>query len=475
MPAAPTELPAASSPPSRPSDGPVRPRPLPRAGGGRFFIGHAPEAIEDPLGLYERAWREQGDAVEFRALGGIFRWAVLVHPDAVAHVLGTHHERYPKPPFFVKAVGPLFGRGLFLSDGGRWRRQRRLAAPAFSRDRLEGLIPTMAAAIEAELDRFPAGDGAVDVQERINRVALRLAARAFFGVDLEADAESFAGALADSFAFLRYRLDSPMPAPLFLPTSRNRAFRRSKATLERIIGSVIARRRAGEVPEGGDLLGMLLAASDEDTSVYTPAELIDEVAGFLIAGHDTTAAALTWTLELLSRHPDVLAELEEEVDAVLGERPATAADVPRLGLARRCFDEALRLYPPAWGQPRQAAVDDVIGGHLIPKGTIVTLAQWVTHRHPDFWDEPDRFDPSRFEPAAVAARHRFAYFPFGGGPRVCIGRQLALVEGTLALALMVRRFHLERPDGTPPAIPDPTFTLKPKGAVPLILVPRGRP
>ena len=237
-----------------------------------------------------------------------------------------------------------------------------------------------------------------------------------------------------------------------------------------VLGLIAARRQAASRPD--DLLSLLLAAQDEETGVgMTDEQVKDEALTLLTAGHETVGAALSWTWYLLGQHPQVQEDLYDEVRGKLGGRSPTLDDLPDLPLTRAVFEEALRLYPPAWGQPREAIQPDEINGFPIPAKAIVTVSQWITHRHPDFWDEPEQFKPERFLPGQAASRHKFAYFPFGGGPRVCIGNTFALMEGPLVLATIVQRFRVELVPGQT-VVPDPTFTLRPKYGVKVLLWPR---
>jgi cytochrome P450 len=230
-----------------------------------------------------------------------------------------------------------------------------------------------------------------------------------------------------------------------------------------VYGLIRERRRTGV--DAGDLLSTLLHARDEETGeAMSDRELRDEVMTLLLAGHETTAAALAWAWSLLARNPEAADRLRDEAAGVLGDRPPTSEDLARLTYARMVFDETLRLYPPAWGQPREAIDDDEIGGYFIPRGTVVGPSQWVTHRRPDLWDDPDRFDPERFSPGRSEGRHRFAYYPFGGGGRACIGAPLATAEAQVALACLGRRFSFSLAPGHP-VEPDPTFVLRPKHAL----------
>ncbi len=266
-------------------------------------------------------------------------------------------------------------------------------------------------------------------------------------------------------------MGSPPLVPAWLPTPRNLAFARAKRLLDRVVlGLIAARRQTASRPD--DLLTLLLAAQDEETGVgMTDRQVKDEAVTLLTAGHETAGAALSWSWYLLGQHPRVQDDLHDEARGKLGGRSPTLEDLPDLPLAKAVFEEALRLYPPAWGQPREAIRPDEVNGFPIPARGIVTVCQYVTHRHPDFWDEPERFNPGRFLPGRGGARHKFAYFPFGGGPRVCIGNAFALLEGPLVLATVAQRFRVELVPGQA-VVPDPTFTLRPRDGVKVLLRPR---
>lgn len=440
---------------------------------GHAVWGHVRELGADPLGLYEQVQREHGDVARVRLLGGLFHVFVLASPDAIERVLSANHANYVKPPMFLSAVEPVFTGGVFSAEGAAWKRKRRLLGPAFHPDRLQAMAPTIVAAAEDQLAAWDAADLSqpVDLLEALNDLTLGVAARIFFGVDLDDDGPAFGQALRVAFDCLGARLANGFSPPLWIPTPGNRRLRRARDTLRAIVRRLIAARAAAQpTAEAHDMLGRLLAARDDDGQGLAEHELIGEVITLLIAGHDTTAAALAWTLDLLGRHPAVRDAVHDEVDGVLGGRSPTAADLPRLPLVRMAFDEALRLYPPAWGQPRQAVADDVVDGFRLPAGAMAVTSQWLVHRHPDHWDDPLRFDPERFSPARAAGRHRFAYVPFGGGPRLCIGKQLALLEAPLLLAALLDRYRFEPLDPAPR--PDPTFTLRPRDGLRARLVRR---
>ncbi|MEZ6187314.1 MAG: cytochrome P450 [Planctomycetota bacterium] len=422
----------------------------------------------DPLGLYERLQREHGDVVAIKLLGGLLRMVVVASPEGVEQILSRNHANYVKPGFFLSIVRPVFGAGVFTSEGEVWKRKRKLLAPAFHPERLTGMAPAIVAAASEHAEgwaRTPR-DAPRNLLEELTELTLRVASRVFFGADLEQHAGAFGEALREAFACLGARLAGGVQPPLWVPTRGNRRLRRARNTLRRLMREVLAARRADGAPRD-DLLGRLLQPGDEGLG---DDELVDEMVTLLIAGHDTSAAALAWTLYLLATNPAARDEVQAEVDAVARDRPPTAADLPALRLTRQAFEEALRLYPPAWGQPRQSLAEDAVGGFRLPARSLITTSQWLVQRHPAHWPDPLRFDPHRFDPEQVATRHRFAYVPFGGGPRLCIGRQLALLEAPLILATLLGRFDFAHVGDAP--VPDPTFTLRPRDPLRMTVTPR---
>jgi len=418
----------------------------------------------DPLGYVTELFREHGDVVCL-GMGPIDAW-MLNHPDAVKHVLLDNNQNYTKGPL-IGRVKALLGEGLFTSEGDFWRRQRRLAQPAFHRERIAGFAQTMIRCATERLDRWtPAVERGepIDVGGEMNALALTIVGETLFGRDLSGEAAPAGRALAVGLRVLAHRAMSYVALPMWVPTPTHRAFREAAATLDTLVYDIIdARRNADDT--GSDLLGMLMAARDEDTGErMSRTQLRDEVMTFLLAGHETTAVALAWTWYLLARNPDVAERARAEVVAALGDRAPTLADLPQIPLARMVVEEAMRLYPPVWGIGRETIAADRIGDWTIPPRTLVNLSPWVTHRHPAFWEDPDRFDPERFRPGVERTRPRFAYFPFSGGPRLCIGEQFALMEMQLVVALVLQRWRLTLLEDRT-IEPEPTLTLRPRGGL----------
>jgi cytochrome P450 len=312
----------------------------------------------------------------------------------------------------------------------------------------------------------------IDIADAMMKVGMRIASTTLFSADISGDADAIGKAYRAAFAHISNRLNSLQLVPKWLPTKSNRVFSRAKRVLDGAVMDLIAaRRKSPKKPQ--DLLTMLLSAHDEKTGEgMLPRQLMDEVLTLLTAGHENVGAALSWTWYLLGQHPDVQENVYDEIHGRLQGRNPTMEDLSDLPLVKAVFEEALRLYPPGWGELRETISPDDVNGFAIPGKAIIILCQWVTHRHPDFWDEPERFKPERFLPPASANRHRFAYFPFGGGPRICIGMQFALIEGPLVLATILQRFRVELVSDRP-AVPDATFTLRPKDGLKVLLHPRG--
>jgi cytochrome P450 len=299
----------------------------------------------------------------------------------------------------------------------------------------------------------------------MSRVALAIAGRTLFSRDVSHEADAVGKALAELGRYLEHRFHHPLtPLPAWVPTARNRRFRETARTLNGIVAELIRERRR-EGRDHGDLLSMLMQARDEETgAAMTDDQLRSEVLTFFLAGHETTATALTWTWYLLASHPAIRQRVRAEVETVLGGRVPGVDDVPQLALTRMAIEEALRLYPPIWALPRQAVADDEIGGYRIPARSTVVLCSFLTHRHPGVWDRPDEFDPERFTPERVAQRPKYACFPFLAGPHQCIGNEFAMLEMRLIVAQVLQKFDLELVDG-PPIVPRASLSLRPSGPV----------
>jgi cytochrome P450 len=361
----------------------------------------------------------------------------------------------------------LLGEGLLTSEGEFHLRQRRLAQPAFHRQRIAAYAATMVEYSDRACDRWQAGETR-DVAREMMRLTLAIAGKTLFDADVESEADEIGEALTTTFALFN-RLTLPFAQLLErLPLPATRRFQKARERLDATIYRIIDERRAsGE--DRGDLLSMLIAARDEegDGSGMTDEQLRDEAMTIFLAGHETTANALTWTWYLLSQHPDIEARFHAEVDEVLKGGLPAAEDFPRLRYTEMVFAEAMRLYPPAWIIGRRALGDYRIDGYTIPARSILLMSQYVTHHDARFFPNPFRFDPERWAPEARESRPKFSYFPFGGGPRLCIGESFAWMEGALVLATIARRFRMRLAPGHPVEM-QPLVTLRPKHGMRMI-------
>ncbi|MBV8774571.1 MAG: cytochrome P450 [Deltaproteobacteria bacterium] len=418
--------------------------------------------MRNPLPFIEKLFRDFGDIVHLRIMN--LRVCVVAHPEGIKHVLQDNHRNYHKS-FDYKILARLLGQGLVTSEGALWLRQRRLMQPMFHRQKVAGFGKLMAECTIAMLDgwRGRGERGEVfDVAPEMMRLTLQIVGRALLSMDLTAQADDIGRNMTiANERFGNMGLSAFVP---WLPTPGNARFRRAAAVLRKIVLDIITeRRRDGR--DYGDLLSMLLAVRDEETGQGMKDEqLRDEVLTLILAGHETTATALSWTWYLLSQNPEAERKLHTEVDKVLGGRAAAVADLPNLNYTGMVIDEAMRLYPPVWAVGRAAIADDEIMGYRVRTGCNVLLSQWLAHRHPRFWDNPDSFKPERFSEEVNEARPRYAFFPFGGGPRMCIGNLFALTEAQIVLATIAQTYRLHVPKEHPMEL-QPLVTLRPRHGV----------
>ncbi len=434
-------------------------RAIPPGPPGTLFAGNLREFRQDMLGFYLRMSREYGNLSSLRI--GPRRIYLVNHPELIEEVL-VHQARNYRKHYAIRMNRLLLGNGLLASEGAFWLRQRRLAQPAFGRDRVAAYGPIMVDFAGRMLAGWRPGT-VRDVHADMTQLTLEIIAKTLFDADVHGEARAAGAALAAAQESFIDRFQSLIALPEWVPSPGNLRLRRAVRRLDEIVFGFIRQRRQSK-EQKNDLLSLLIRARDEDGSQMTDSQLRDEAMTLFLAGHDTTALTLSWAWYLLAQHPAIDARLFEEVRDVLGSRPPTVADLPRLRYTEYVIKEAMRLYPPAYAIGREALVETELGGYSIPRGQTVLLCQWVTHRDPRFWDDPEKFDPDRWTSPQVARMPKFAYFPFGGGPRVCIGNQFASIEAMLLLATVVRRFRLERADSEP-VKPDPSLTLRPSRGI----------
>ena len=393
------------------------------------------------------------------------------HPDLIRDVLVTNHRHFHKGRGLERAK-MLLGSGLLTSEGEFHLRQRRLVQPAFHRQRVAAYGATMASYAAARRDRWQSG-ATIDAHQEMMALTLAIVGKTLFDADIEHEAQEIGAALATTFESFNFGFFLPFGELLErLPLPATRRFRKARARLDATIYRMIDERRR-RPEDRGDLLSMLLLAEDTegDGNGMTNVQLRDEAMTIFLAGHETTANALTWTWYLLSQHPTAEAQLHAEVDRALGGRLPTADDLPSLPFTRKVLAESMRLYPPAWIVGRRALEPFQANGFRIPARSIVLVSQYVTHRDPRWFPDPGRFDPERFSAEQQAGRPKFAYFPFGGGPRVCIGEQFAWMEGILVLATIAQRWRLRLVADHPVAL-QPIITLRPKFGMRMAVEPR---
>jgi len=431
-----------------------------------------PAVRRNPTAVFMDAARRYGEVVYFKI--GPRRGYLVTNPADIRHVLQDNARNYHKSPLYDK-LRVLLGNGLLTSEGDFWLRQRRIAQPAFHRQRIAALAGVMADAARGAAGHWEAIAAAgrpVDVDEEMMRLTRTVVLRTLLGADLG----PFSDRVDEAWKVLNEHIgDSFWSLGLtdWLPSARNRRFRAARAVLRGAVEHVIAERRR-HPSDSADLLSMLMAARDEETGEgMTDEQLRVEVTTFLLAGQETTSLALTWIWYLLSQNAAAQRRLESELDAALGGRPPDYADLVHLPYTRMVIDEAMRLYPPAWGFSREALGDDAVGGFRVPRGWLVFVIPYVLHRLPAFWENPDAFDPERFTPERIATRPKFVYLPFGAGPRQCIGNQFALIEAHLVLATLAQRYRLQLVPGHR-VDPWPLITLRPRFGMPMTVVRRSR-
>ena len=430
--------------------------------GGRV-MGNMKEFNRDSLAFVERCAREFGDVVLTRFL--YVPAYFIFNPEHIEYVLASGSKNFVKAmslrsPFFLRLVG----NGLVTSEGDFWRRQRRLAQPAFHRERVNAYGETMVAFAERMMARWREGQ-TLDAHEAMMMLTQAIVASTLFSADVSGEADEIGAALSfivrpfSSQATLRWILDNRLPTPAHL------RFNAAVRKIDRFIYRIIAERRAsGE--DTGDLLSMLLRAQDDDGTQMTDRQLRDELMTLFLAGHETTALALTWAWVLLSQNAEAEKRLHEELDEVLGGRTPTVEDLPGLRYCEWVVKESMRLYPPAYAVGREAVRDCEIGGFRVPAGMQIFAFQWVVHRDARWFEEPEEFRPERWGEDVASRLPKYAYFPFGGGPRQCIGNSFAMMEAVLLLATVARRFRLRLPQGHEVELL-PAMSLRPKGGVPV--------
>lgn len=438
----------------------MTPKPIPGPKGNPLF-GSVQEFALNPAEFMLRNAVEYGDIVKFRVLHLDFY--LVVRPEYTQELLITHHDRLIKSPRDVAILSKFLGKSILVTDGAYHKRQRKLVQPAMHTNRIQHYANTMVDYTLRMLDNWADGSE-LQIEKAMSQLTMEIVAKSLFDADISGQGGQIGEAIdtLQQIAGLDFRVQNIIPD--WLPLRRNRNRAEAGATLDQLIRQIISERRAsGE--DKGDLLSMLLLSEDETGARMTDQEARDEAVTLFAAGHETTANALSWTWYLLSQHPEIEARLQAEVDTVLGDRPATFQDLPQLRYTGMIVKESLRLYPPAWVLNAREALEDIrIDGYTIPKGGSIFVAPYAVHRNPAYFADPLRFDPERFSPENEKRIPRYAYFPFGGGPHICIGNSFALMEAQLILATIAQRVSLSLLPNQVVDI-DPQVTMGPKNGV----------
>ena len=441
---------------------------LPPGPTGKLITGVMREFNRDTLGFIERCQRDYGDVVRSRFL--YLHAYFLYNPADIETLLTTDAKSYRKArslrsPFFYRLVG----NGLVTSEGDFWRRQRRLAQPAFHRQRISSYGDIMVEYATRATAEWKDREHR-DIARDMTRLTLEVVVKTLFNSDVSNDADHVGAMLSEIVKPFAAQATLKWIADNRLPTPGHRRYFNAVSEIDRVVFRIISERRASGTDEG-DLLSMLLQAQDEDGSQMSDAQLRDEVMTLFLAGHETTALALSWSWYLLAKHPEGEKKFHAELDEVLNGRPPEVSDLPKLKYTEMIAKETMRLYPPAYAVGREAIEETEIGGYRVPRGTQLFAFQWVTHRDPRFFERPDEFDPDRWDTEAIQNLPKYAYFPFGGGPRQCIGNYFAMMEIVLLMAAIGQRFKFSLAEGHKVEVL-PVLSLRPKNGIKVITASR---
>ncbi|WP_158059152.1 cytochrome P450 [Halorussus halophilus] len=441
------------------SDTPPTSREMPPGPDGLPIVGNYLAFARDPFEFMTETAREYGDIAAWEELDGpIYQ---LNHPDYIEQVLVQNNQNYIKGQNFQKTLGPITGNGILNSEGAVWRRNRHLIQPAFHPDRIQEYATMMTDSTEAMLEGWDDGETRL-VHEDMMTVTLKIVARALFGVDIEDHVHAIGSALEEFMEASESLSNYILPEQI--PTPSRRRIRQARERLDAVVYDLIEERRAN--PGEQNVLAMLFEAEDENGNALSTRQIRDEVVTLLLAGHETTALSLTFTMYALARHPEVESKLVAELDEELNGQTPTMADIPNLTYTEQVVKESMRLYPPVPGIIREPVKPDIIDGYEIPPGATVRMHQWVVHRDPRWYDDPLAFEPERWTDDFEADLPKLAYFPFAAGPRRCIGDRFAMLEAKLILATVYQQFHLELTPGTELDLMA-TVTARPKNEIPM--------
>lgn len=439
---------------------------------GYLIIGNLPRMLQNPLQFLTDATQKYGEVVRLGAMGPQNLYLVT-HPDYVKYILHENSCNYIKGKNF-QIIKQIIGDGLAVKEGNSWRRERRLMQPTFHRQRVGALVTLMNQTIAQKLENWDSIDlgEPLDIFAQMMNLTQTILLKSLLSIDSQEQINEMNQVWDNAYEYLSSQLWAVFKLPLWIPTPKNRRFIEAMGKLDSIVYSIIEERRSSHnTPD--DLLSMLMDAYDsESASGLTDEELRDEIMTIFTGGFETSAAVLAWTWYLLAQHPEVEQKLHEELTNVLGGRTATLEDVVNLKYTKMVLSESMRLYPGAWVFTRTNLEADEIGGYSIPANSVIMISPYVTHRLSDFWEDPQDFNPERFTREEIAARPRYAYYPFGLGQRQCIGEVFAMTEMQLVIAMTAQKYHLHLVSGHP-VEEEPMFTLRPRYGIKMTLHPRG--
>ncbi len=433
-----------------------------------FLFGKAFEFRSNPIDFLEKTAQDYPSIARFRFAH--LPMVLLTEPDTVKHILQTNNKNYAKGIEY-EHLKPVLGEGLLTSEGDFWLRQRRLSQPAFHKEKISHFTAKMVHFTNEMVQNWKTKKGFFDIHSEMMHLALQIVSSTLLSYELKTEVHEVENALEIAINESYHRIQALINYPLWLPVPRNLKYAKSRESLDKVVNSIIEERRNSK-KEYHDLLDMLMNVRDLDTGEgMSDKQLRDEVMTIFLAGHETTANALTWAFYLLSENPEVEKKFFEEIDGVLGNRLPTFDDLKNLTYITEIIHESLRLYPPAWIIGRTALADDEIKGYEINKGDNIMVSPYQMHRSHLYWENPDKFIPERFSAEKMKEMHKFVYFPFGGGPRFCIGNNFALLEMQIILAMVGQQFKLKHRTGHQVEL-DPVITLRPKNGMPMEILSR---
>lgn len=430
---------------------------------GNFLFGSALDFKKDSIAFITNTEKQFPDFARFRF--AYIRMVYLTHPDYVKHVMQTNNKNYKKGIEY-EHLKPVLGEGLLTSEGDFWLRQRRLAQPAFHKDRIASFFSIMVNSTQSLLDEWEKklDNKTTDIHAEMMHLALDIVAKTLLSADVKSESNEIERALSVAIEESYHRVKTLINFPLWVPVPRHLRYNSHRKKLDDVVNKIIEQRRSS-TQKFDDLLEMLMNVEDEDTKErMSDKQLRDEVMTIFLAGHETTANALTWAFYLLAKNPEVKTKLLDEIKTVLNGKTPSFEELKNLHYTQQVIHEVLRLYPPAWALGRSALADDNIDGYPIKKGDNILISPYVIHRSPRFWEKPDEFIPERFTPEKMKDMHKFVYFPFGGGPRFCIGNNFAMMEMQIILPMILQKFEIHLKSNQD-VLPEPLVTLRPRGGL----------